>query len=297
VGERRILVVGSQTSGRQKLSFLPDLACRLYNIMINPDRGACVPALPPTGGWDPGLLLNPSASEARRAVEHAWISASNDEATLFLAFVGHGEFDGQHFYLLPMDAELDPLRPSTALNLVQHIAELQPNHSNVDGLVVLVDACYSGQAAAAAARQWQSTLADDLRYEVLTASADGPAAGGCFTRTLVALLRDGLARATSDVLRLEVAKAVVVERCQSQPQHATWNADPGLFLGYNAHLTGSAAALAGTTTLGSVEELTEWLQPTGELTQLVALARSAQCVAVTGVAGSGKSTLAGAFAP
>src|SRR6202040_2185788 len=55
-------------------------------VMIAPSLGACVGAL---GNEKGSLLFNPSADEARTAIEWAFRKASEDEATLFLAFIGH----------------------------------------------------------------------------------------------------------------------------------------------------------------------------------------------------------------
>ncbi len=214
-----------------------------------------------------------------------------------MAFVGHGEFDGQNFFVLPFNAELEPVRPRTVVNLVQQIAELQLSHSKVDGFVALIDACYSGEAAAAAARLLLGGLKYDLRYEVLAASADRTAADGCFTRTVTSIVQDGLPGAASETLRLEQLGAIVRDSCSGQvPQHALWNPDPGLFLSWNVQLSDSAARLAKTPTMRTVEELTEWLQPTEQLRRLTALSRASRTVAVVGEAGSGKSALAAALA-
>src|SRR5512147_215396 len=45
MGERRILVIGSQCACLPQLSFLPRAAEDLYAVMTDPDLGGCVPAL------------------------------------------------------------------------------------------------------------------------------------------------------------------------------------------------------------------------------------------------------------
>ena len=50
---------------------------------------------------------------------------------------------------------------------MQLIKELHREHSNVDGLVVLLDTCYAGVGAADAAAKWVTELRGTLRFEVL----------------------------------------------------------------------------------------------------------------------------------
>ena len=101
VGGRNLLVIGSQCESLPELSFLPDVATKLYEAMTDPERGACQPALDPSG-----LVIDPTVAEAKKAIRTAFERAANDEATLLLAVIGHGEQvteDGD-FYLLPTDA-------------------------------------------------------------------------------------------------------------------------------------------------------------------------------------------------
>src|SRR4051812_40873123 len=108
-----------------------------------------------------------------------------------IAFVGHGEYAGHDFYLMPLDASSPP-DSETGIHLVQLFKEQHRKSSYVDGLVVLLDACFAGIAAADAAAKWVTELAGTLRFEVLAAVADRPAADGCFSRNLVDILRNGI---------------------------------------------------------------------------------------------------------
>src|SRR4051794_30781852 len=116
MGQRRILVMGSQCSAAGRLSFLPDLAQELYRVMTDPELGQCVPALPEEQGG--GLLLDPTVREVKAALRSVIQRASADQATLFLAYVGHGEAFLDDFYLLPLDADPAP-REETAVHLIQ----------------------------------------------------------------------------------------------------------------------------------------------------------------------------------
>ena len=144
VGGRNLLVIGSQCTSLPRLSFLPEVATRLYEAMTDPERGACQPRLDPSG-----LVIDPTVEAAKLAIERAFERAARpgDEATLLIAFIGHGEQvteDGD-FYLLPIDAEVPP-RDRTAVNLANEIKGLRRDYET-DGLVVLVDTCYSGNGS------------------------------------------------------------------------------------------------------------------------------------------------------
>jgi hypothetical protein len=291
MGQRRILVIGSQCKAMPTLSFLPKAAEDLYEVMTDPTLGGCVPAMK-----GKGLVLDPSVEEARAAIEDAFQQASKDGATLLLAFVGHGEFAGDDFYLLPHNASVPP-RAHTAIHLIQLIKELHREHSDVDGLVVLLDTCYSGVAAVGAAIHWVRELGGTLRFEVLTAAADRPAADGCFTRNLVEVIRAGLDSVPWDYLRCEPIRRVLEGRCPKQvPQQPTYNADEGLYLSRNAAWLTGKRLWAGTIAAAQIEHLTAWLQPTQQLADVVEATTAERCVVLTGVAGAGKSTIAAALA-
>ena len=115
---------------------------------------------------------------------------------------------GTDFYLLPCDASIPPTS-RTAVHLVQVIKELHCIYSNVDGLVVLLDACHAGVGAAGAAAKWVGELGGTLRFEVLTATNDRKAADGCFSRNIVAVVREGVAGAPSRIRceRVRAARA------------------------------------------------------------------------------------------
>ncbi len=176
MGQRRILVIGSQCELMPRLLFLPKVAEDLYLVMTDTSRGGCVPAL-----TEKGLLIDPTVEQTRAAIESAFQLASKDEATLILAFIGHGQSVGEDFYFLPFNASVPP-RAHTAIHLIQLIKELHDENSNLDGLVVLLDTCNSGVAAAGASNRWVRELSGALRFEMLTAAADRPAYDGCFTR-------------------------------------------------------------------------------------------------------------------
>ena len=63
-----------------------------------------------------------------------------------------------------------------------------------DGLIVLVDTCYSGTGVVAAGKAWPSMGLGEFRFEFLAAAADRPAFDGCFSKRLVQWVRKGMSR-------------------------------------------------------------------------------------------------------
>jgi hypothetical protein len=290
MGQRRILVIGSQCKALQRLEFLPQAAQDLYTVMVDPERGACVSALD-----DEGLLIDPVVKDAKDAIRTAYQRAAKDAATLFIAYIGHGEHVKENYYLLPRDAEIPPTS-DTAVHLTNLIMEThQIVAGRVDGLAVLVDACYAGFGGFSAAQAWVSELEGTLRFEMLTAAADRPAANGCFSRTLTRLLRDGISAVPAEHLRCVDLRSRIEKSCPNQvPQHPAYNPDEALWLAKN---TGRIhEPWAQTPLADQIRRLTLAYQVTPDLPAVVARSQAERCVPVEGVAGSGKSALAAALA-
>ncbi len=290
MGGRNLLVIGSQCRSLPELSFLPDIATKLYEAMTDPERGACQPALDPSG-----LVIDPTVAEAKKVIRTAFERAANDEATLLLAVIGHGEqvTEEGDFYLLPIDAEVPPA-DDTALNLVNHVKGLRRQHQT-DGLVVLVDTCYSGTGAVAAGKAWPSLSLGDFRFEFLAATADRPAFDGCFSKSLVQWVQMGMSGGLGD-LRCEAVRIALGDRCPNQvAQHLSHQSDPGLFLAHNRAPEVVANPVAGTPAADNAERLTAWFQPTGDLERVVEFSQRHPLVAVVGHAGAGKSAIAAAL--
>jgi hypothetical protein len=290
VGGRNLLVIGSQCWSLPELSFLPDVATKLYEAMTDPERGACQSALDPSG-----LVIDPTVAEAKKAIRTAFERAANDEATLLLAVIGHGEQvteDGD-FYLLPTDAEVPPA-DDTALNLVNHVKGLRRQYET-DGLVVLVDTCYSGTGAVAAGKAWPSMRLGEFRFEFLAATADRPAFDGCFSKSLIQWLQRGMSGGLGD-LRCEAVRIALAGRCPNQlAHHVSYQSDPGLFLAHNLAPGVVANPVAGTPAADNAERLTAWFRPTSELERVVEFSERRPLVAVMGEAGAGKSAIAAAL--
>src|SRR5262249_23748084 len=145
----------------------------------------------------------------------------------------------------------------TAVNIVQRVKELYRVHSNVDGLVLLLDTCFSGVAAASAASEWVRDLVGKLRFQILTAAADRPAANACFSRSLVDLIRKGLPEEAKSTLRCDILRKELEQRCPNQvPQLPSWNPDEGLYIARNAARRPRRGGI-----WERVEQLTECFQP------------------------------------
>jgi hypothetical protein len=260
VGERRILVIGSQCDALGYLPFLPEAAEEFYAVMTDPERGCCQSAL-----GEKGLLIDPNVHDVTQAIESAYLRAAKDEATLFLAYIGHGATLGRTFYLLPKDAHAYPLTSKTAVPLINLILETHLNASGlatVAGLGVMLDTCQSGMAGIAAAEAWVTDLEGTLRFEMLTASADQPAENGCFIQTLTKLLREGVEAEPSEYLLGLHVRPLIEDLCPNQvPQHPSWNTDKTLWLSRNvARFRTTGASRAATATLpGLLLKLPMWL--------------------------------------
>ncbi|OZM72120.1 hypothetical protein CFN78_16400 [Amycolatopsis antarctica] len=291
---RTMLVIGSQCAALNRLSFLPTVVHDLAAVLTDPGAGGCTPVL------ESGpVLLDRSAAELDSAIEQAFRTAADDGSTLVLSFVGHGAVVDDDFYLMATDSPATP-NSRGAFLLGQRLKELLREYSAMDGLILLLDTCGSGVAADRAGSQWVETVRQSgQRFELLTATGDGPAAGGCFTKNLVYLVRNGR---TQPVERLGSAhlRDPINELCPRQV--ATGMAyyggaplpsgDSALWIARNVDADWLRSPLAGTAYVDEALRLTCHYHPTAALDDLRALIDSGvRCVAVTGAAHTGKSTL------
>ncbi|WP_327097172.1 AAA family ATPase [Nocardia vinacea] len=310
--QRRALVIGSQCDSfgeSMRLSFLPDLAIELYEVMTDPRLGACEPGLPDRSAG--GLLLDPTHDQVLDALEEAFIQANSVDqqadgtgSTLFVALLGHGMAVGEDFYFLSKNSAGQG-RTRGDVHLSQELKQLLRDSADLSGLIVWLDTCHSGVAAQQGATEWAQTgLGKNVRrYELLSAADDNPAYGGDFTRALIGALRRGIPTAgdtiDANALRGPLQKGTPAQR----PQRVTvdgggWaqDGDKGLWLGYNRAFANDADDIASVAVHARISELIECLQPTDTLDALVSTAQGHQCVVLTGARGSGKSTLSAALA-
>ena len=299
MSERRALVIGSQCQGlpNSPLPFLPAYAEQLYATLLDPQLGACRPALP-----DSGLIIDPTLREMTAVIKTAVMLASDDAATLFIAFISHAVSADSDLYLLPWDGVEQPDMDSGYL-VGQHMAELVRKAT-----APLTDYCLCLMPAR---RGWRLLPSQGLlrhvaeaqtRFEVLTAVNDRPAADGCFTNAIVTVARAGDHVYPLDYLGAEYFRKAVANVCSRQ-QPPSWlvlhsgrpgRGDPGRAVCNST--VNRQRPLTGTPAAGQAAELVRCLQVTSQLGELIQLSWRERCVGVIGPVGSGKSTLMAALA-
>ncbi|WP_405163749.1 tetratricopeptide repeat protein [Nocardia sp. NBC_01499] len=294
MGGRLALVVGSECVALGELGFTGELATGLYESLTE------------VGGWrsatdNDAPVLNPTAAQLVTAVDAAFVAAGQRQATLLLAFIGHGvATSAEDFYLLGHDSPAVP-NSHNAFHLTQEIRE-RLNQSAVDGLVVLVDACETGQGVIGAARRWTDLLAQSAgRMEMLVAAGEGPAFSGCFTRTMLSTFHGGLPLRGENLLPADLVDPIAGECVHQQPQYLSFTsgavsvahgADPGLWLVPNT--ARHRDAVSGRSAAGFVDQLTRGLLVTPDVREhldTIVDAGSHRLRVVIGPAGAGKSTL------
>ncbi|GAA1628312.1 tetratricopeptide repeat protein [Nocardia ninae] len=294
MGGRLALVVGSECAALGELGFTDRLAADLYARLRE------------SGGWGSatevdGPVLDPTAGELVTAIDAAFDRASEQRATLLVAFIGHGTATNSgDFYLMARDSPVVP-RSDNAFHLTQGIRE-RLNTSALDGLIVLVDACETEQGVRGAARLWTGPLARSAgRMELLVAAGDGPAYAGCFTRTMLSTFGAGLPLRGENLLPYDLVDPVARGCALQQPLHLSFTAgtvstspggDAGLWLVPNA--ARRRDALTGRPAAGVVDQLTRRLLFTDTMRECLADVIDAggqRLRAVVGPPGAGKSTL------
>ena len=301
-GDRRLLVIASQCEAFGEdlhLSALEVTAKVLHAAMLDPLKGACEPALPERE--DRCLVLNPSAEEAKNVLSAAYKRTAADRARLVLSILGHGDFDEDGaFYFLLADSPLKEHDPEfdVALNLVERLRKARGAYEGLTGLIVLVDACYSGVALDEAVDRLVARRPADWGCELITASGDRPAWDACFTKTVAATIDGGMKGRYAENIYCRDAQAAAHTTCTKQRSRRLNVDDVGtdLWLAKNVALTPTRAPWLSTEVSGEIERLTAHFQPVPELSQLVARLGSESPLALVGDAGTGKSALVAALA-
>ncbi|KFU80115.1 Forkhead associated (FHA) domain, binds pSer, pThr, pTyr [Amycolatopsis lurida] len=293
-------MVASQCDSLNLLSFLPDAGHQVSTALLDPEIGGCVPALEDGRG----LLVDPTMVELDDALVEAFERASEDEATLFLSLVGHGEYADDDFYFLTKDTGL-PVDSRRSFLFAQRIKELLGRYSTLDGLVILLDTCHAGIGARQAGQRWLRIVGEaGKRFDLLTASDDRVAANGCFSRSLVSVLRSGHAE-FGERVRCADLKRVITGLCPMQTAihlgfdgtREVTEADQGLWLALNSSPAWRRSPLAGNPAAPRIERLTANYRQDPKLGETVGrLLTGARLVAITGEAGAGKSTMLAALA-
>jgi len=297
MGERRALVIGARNDRFGRLDFVEQVATDLHRALMDTSLGRCAAAL--SDGRD--LLLGEAAScnAIKGALADAIQAAANDQATLFIYFLGHGRLEGEDFYLIASDTPGGQVDSETAVAIGQRIKELLRQYATIDGLMLVLDACHSG---AAILDPVPGLLRSGVRtrMEILAATReDQTASNACFTRSLITLLTRGSASTADEYLRAydehSRLRDIAPVECKTMPSpvHVSLSGgtDAGLWLGRN-HAADVRPALIGSRAAAEVARLTRELVQTVHLSRLLGMILSgASPIAIVGGAGTGKSTL------
>jgi len=299
---RVALVVGScyGAAGDRKLDFAPEAAARLAEVLSRSSNGWTLHGGAP--------LINPTVEEFKTAVEGAIAEAHAASAQLLISFVGHGRSKAAtvgtgasypSFYLQVQDSNPNP-RADHDFNVGVVLRDRLEDHTNIDGVILVIDACHAGALPAEAVTNWRDVTGG--RLEVLVASThDHSAYAGCFTTTLTRILEDGLADGSDYILPIQVVSPINAQctdqrASQSGFTHGNRNAqgqfDEGLSFGMNWQRP--QHALFDRPDAGVIDQVTREVKLSNIERQLRnELSNAAgQLRWVTGPAGAGKSTVA-----
>ncbi len=293
---RRLLVIGTQCERLNRLTFLPKVAERLHALMLAPGPGGCEGSSV-SNGDKPGLFIDPTVEETRAAMKRAIIEAHQAEATLILAYIGHGVFPDEQsgqFYLMPRDA--DDSDPDKKINFAHFLEGVTDGRSNLN-LQILLDACHAG------AGTWQVTeriirdLRHNNRFSVLASTDDRATAKAPLTDALIEVLDRGAPELSGDRILARDLRDFLERNSGHPAQCVEGNVSTEQFhLGRNqAHDPGD---LFWKDSPGKQQilERTWYFEPTPQLDALVAATQAHPLVVLTGNAGVGKTALMAALA-
>jgi hypothetical protein len=297
---RHALVVGSQCDelANQRLSFLPDRARRLFELLTDSGRGNCAPAP------DSVLLEDPTLAELEEAVETAVKRAVSARATLVFAFIGHAETDisrtSRPLFLLPRDGSAAAPKSKTAYEIGHRLGEM--DLGGLDGLILILDTCHAGAGVRDVIKSGLD-LKDQVRLELLAGTYLREARNGCFSQSLIDLMENGQADLSTDYLEIRHAANAAADTCRAVQDPPVYigsgigqNAsDPGLWVTRNVASPGHWP-LSGTAEGAQAVALTQSFQATHDLERITHALGRQRLVVVQGGPGSGKSALVSALA-
>ncbi|MFD5124131.1 tetratricopeptide repeat protein [Streptomyces sp. NPDC058385] len=301
--ERRALVIAShwdalESKPEDRLELLDPCAQELHELLLDPARGACVPA------FGDGLLTDPvKVNEVDHAVAEAFEEASAEGACLVLAFMGHGHTLREGRFLYPVRSSPKEPGPETAFDLPARLSELARVHGGVPELTVVLDACLSGEALLAAAEHWlRPAMNTGRRIELVTSSDLRVSYALQFSEALNRLVRQGDVR-LDPVLRTASLRGAVGARLARQvPQSVSFDGGGagladlyGPWLAHNVAYNRNLSPLAGSSDRDVLLPALRHFQPPAELARFVRAVRDHRLVAITGDMGTGKTTLATAL--
>ncbi|MFK0158479.1 hypothetical protein ACIQVK_41225 [Streptomyces sp. NPDC090493] len=259
---RHLLVVAPQCADLGPLDGLEEVAGALHDALADRSVGGCVPALP----GESSLLCGPDVGQARieKAVRTAAERAGRAEATLVLAFLGHGTTPGDTPRLCFMAGDSRADAPTTVVDVPGLVTDALDT-PGVQGVVALVDTCHAGGAVPDMMQLGAGIRRGATMLSLVTSvSVAEEAYGLAFTRGLVRVLREGVADG-GEFLTAHAVRDAVNATAGTGAQVVTANGDA---FGQHPWVARNARhARAGGRLFGTVgEEALRWaLEPLGAL--------------------------------
>ncbi|GAA4891497.1 hypothetical protein ACFPM3_17935 [Streptomyces coeruleoprunus] len=201
---RHALVIGAQCPDLGHLEELDGAARALHDALTSPWSGAC--EKDPLHGTT--LLCGEplTRAEVEDAVLTAALGAGRAGAVLVVALLGHGMASGTDLYFMTGGSRAE--EPATAVD-VGSLLTRALNTQGVAGIIAVVDTCHAANALPDLRSVANGVRQGDTRLSLLMgSSADAPAYGLRFSRTLVKVLQEGLAGGGETLLPAEVVEAV-----------------------------------------------------------------------------------------
>jgi hypothetical protein len=186
---RKGLVIGArwrEFGGDQ--AHITDAADRIAAALFAPMLGACEPALD-----DVGVVHDPDRDELDACLDQAFASASAAGATLVLCLVGHGYrmTSKGPYHFVPSDHPAIYDNGDRGYLLADNIPRLEASHPGSDGVILLVDACESGNLWRPDRRGWAVAM---RRVALATSTSAKAAYGARFTRVISEAMESGIPR-------------------------------------------------------------------------------------------------------
>jgi Tetratricopeptide repeat len=191
---RKGLVVGARwlaINGDQ--NHISEAADLLATGLFDPALGACEPALDGVR-----VVQDPARNELDNHLTQAFAAASRSGSLLAICLVGHGyrATSNGPYYFVPSDhpATFDDAE-RYGYPIAERILSLDAEYHDTDGLILLVDACHSGQLSSPGKRDWTSPM---RRLALATSTGTGSAWSAGFSR----LISEGMESGIPDAGRL-----------------------------------------------------------------------------------------------
>ncbi|MCD0481815.1 tetratricopeptide repeat protein [Streptacidiphilus sp. ASG 303] len=289
-GGRLALVVGCRwRSFGHGQEHITDAAAGLAEVLYDPALGAWSPALP-----DRPVVEDPGVEELDAALSLAFETAAAARAVLLVAYVGHGVSRNGAFYLVPADhpEDLSVIRARRVVEPRSLLHTLHEGCSGLEGLVLLVDACQSGELVAVD----RPALTPGIGRLVVATSTSGArrAAGSAFTRALTTAVRTGVPGAGDHIWPFDIEESLAAACGRQSPQHILRldrAQDAGLWLAHNRarraqRLRGAVGTSLPFAELEGLPSLYQYPEGPDPVRATVARHR---CTALTGPGGCGKT--------